>query len=76
MFQCHVCGSKDYKNVLIEEVFLIEHKPTLVKNIPATVCNRCGEKIFSRETTEKIRRMVHGESKPIKSISMDVFDYA
>ena len=76
MFQCHVCGSTESKQVLVEEGFRMDHKHILVKRIPATVCDRCGEKIFSRETTERIRRMVHGESKPVESISMDVFDYA
>ena len=30
---------------------------------------RCGEETFSHETTERIRQMVHGEAKPVKSIS-------
>jgi len=28
---------------------------------------------LSRETTERVRRLVHGEGQPIKTISMDVF---
>ena len=40
-----------------------------------TVCANCGEAVFSRETTERVRRMVHGEAKPVKSIQMDVFAY-
>ena len=76
MFRCHVYGSTDSKEVFVEEVFCIDDKHILVERIPATVCDRCGEKIFSRETTERIRCIVHGKSKPVKSISMDVFDYA
>lgn len=53
----------------------IDHKPVLVEHIPATVCARCGEKTFSRETTEKIRLLIHGGAKPIKAIAMDVFAY-
>ena len=76
MFQCHVCGSTESKDVLVDEVFHIGDKHILVEQIPAKTCSRCGEKIFSQETTEKIRRLVHGNSKPVKSVSMDVFDYA
>ena len=72
---CHVCGSNNAKHILTNEIFNIDNKPILVEKIPAVVCTRCGEATFSRETTEKIRRMVHGESKPIKSISMDVFAF-
>jgi hypothetical protein len=34
-------------------------------HIAAKVCVRCGEKTFSRETTEKIRQLVHGETEPV-----------
>ncbi len=76
MFHCHVCGATEVKKRFVNEIFQIDDKPVLVEHIPAAVCARCGEEIFSRETTERIRRMVHGEAKPVKSISMDVFAYA
>ena len=47
-----------------------------VEGIPASVCTRCGEAIFSRETTERICRMVHGEAKPVRAVAMEVFAYA
>jgi YgiT-type zinc finger domain-containing protein len=76
MFKCHVCGSTRAHNEQVSEVFLIDSKPVLVENIPAQVCDRCGEEIFSAETTEKVRLLVHGAVKPVKSVSMDVFAYA
>ncbi|HDH04570.1 MAG TPA: YgiT-type zinc finger protein [Nitrospirae bacterium] len=76
MFHCHVCGSTEAKKRFVNEIFQIDGKPVLVEHIPAIVCARCDEETFSRETTERIRRMVHGEAKPVKSISMDVFAYA
>ncbi len=76
MFQCHVCGSQQMQEELVNEVFLIEGKFILMENIPAKVCTHCGEAIFSRETTEKIRRMVYGEAQPVKSIEVDVFTFA
>ncbi|WKZ48624.1 MAG: YgiT-type zinc finger protein [Anaerolineales bacterium] len=76
MFKCHVCGSTEYREELVNEVFQIDGKPVLVENIPAQVCERCGEEIFSRQTTENVRLLVHGKAKPIKSVQMDVFAYA
>lgn len=76
MFKCHVCGSSEYREELVNEVFQIDGKPVFVEKIPAQVCNRCGEEIFSRETTEKVRLLVHGKAKPIKSVQVDVFAYA
>ena len=76
MFKCHVCGSTESRTELVSEVFQIDGKPVLVENIPAQVCARCGEEIFSKETSERVRLIVHSRKKPIKSVKMDVFAYA
>jgi hypothetical protein len=46
---------------------MIAAKRVLVEGIPASVCARCGEVTFSRDTTERIRRMLHGEAKPVRA---------
>lgn len=76
MFRCHVCGSTEAREEFVNEVFQIDDKPVQVEHIPAQVCTRCGETAFSRQTTERIRRMVHGDATPVKSVSMEVFSYA
>ena len=76
MFHCHVCGSTESREEFVDDVFHFNGKHVLVEHIPAKVCARCGEKTFSRETTEKIRQLVHGESEPVRAVSMDVFEYA
>lgn len=76
MHQCHVCGSTEFHDELVNEVFHVGGKPVPVENIPARVCARCGDIIFNRETTEKIRRRLHGEAKPVRSLNIDVFAYA
>lgn len=73
MFRCHVCGATEAHQASVNEVFLIERKYVLVEGIPARVCARCGEATFSRETTERIRRMVHGEAQPVRAVPMEVF---
>ncbi|MFQ4139278.1 YgiT-type zinc finger protein [Nodosilinea sp. PGN35] len=75
MFKCHVCGSNQSTTTYVTEIFDIDGKFYLVENIPATVCSNCGEEVFSRETTENIREMLHGEGEPSRSISVDVFAY-
>ncbi|MBE7380214.1 MAG: YgiT-type zinc finger protein [Leptolyngbya sp. SIO1E4] len=73
MFRCQVCASNDCYAEQTSEIFRIEEKFYLVENIPATVCSRCGEETFSRETTEEIRKLLHSDTKPTKSIAVDVF---
>jgi HTH-type transcriptional regulator/antitoxin MqsA len=75
MFKCHVCGSTAAKNELVSEVFTIGDRRVLVEQIPAQICERCGEATFSRETTEKIRRLVHS-ARPARTIPLDVFALA
>ncbi|MCY7334753.1 MAG: YgiT-type zinc finger protein [Chamaesiphon sp.] len=75
MFKCHLCSSGKSHTENISEVFQIDGKFYLVENIPAIVCLNCGEAIFSRATTEHIRSMLHSNSQPIETISMDVYAY-
>jgi HTH-type transcriptional regulator / antitoxin MqsA len=75
MFKCHVCNSEKYHPENISETFQIDGKFYLVENIPAAICSQCGEISFSRQTTERIRVMLHGQAQPIKAIFMDVYAY-
>jgi YgiT-type zinc finger domain-containing protein len=61
---------------LVSEVFTLADRRVLVERIPAQVCERCGEATFSRATTEQIRRMVHGEGRPSRTVPLDVFGMA
>ena len=75
MFKCHVCGSTIAKSEFVSEVFTIDDRRALVEHIPALVCEHCGEATFSRETTEKIRRLVH-DARPARTVPLEVFALA
>ena len=76
MFRCDVCGGRDRRTETVSEVFEVDGKRVLVENIPAEVCVQCGEMTFSRDTTERVRRMVHGEAEPVGVVELEVFAYA
>ena len=76
MFTCAVCHGKENCRELVEEVYRVEGRYVLVDGVPSTVCQRCGERSFSRETTEKVRQLVHGEAKAAKSVPMQVYEFA
>lgn len=73
MFKCHVCGNGTARSESVSEVFTIDGRPVLVEQIPAAVCERCGEATFSRETTERIRRLIHEPDQPIRTVPLEVF---
>lgn len=72
-FKCHVCGSDAAKDEVVSEVFAVQGRRVLVERIPAQVCRRCGEPTFSRETTERIRLLVHGAGQPVRTVPLEVF---
>jgi HTH-type transcriptional regulator/antitoxin MqsA len=76
MFKCHVCGSTNGQEKLVNEVFEIDGEFVLVENIPAVVCARCGEAVFSRETTERVRKLARERHRSLKSMTLHVFSYA
>ena len=76
MFTCAVCHGKENRRELVEEVYRVESRYVLVDGVPSTVCQRCGERSFSPETTEKVRQLVHGEAKAAKSVPMQVYEFA
>jgi YgiT-type zinc finger domain-containing protein len=75
MFKCEVCGGVQSRQEMVEDVFHIDGRYVLVEHIPATVCVQCGEKTFSRETAEGVRKMLHGAAKPARSLNLEVFAY-
>lgn len=76
MFTCTVCHSQAGREETVNKVFDIDSHYVLVDGVPATVCARCGERYFSRETTENVLRLIHGDATPKRSVSMEAYDYA
>lgn len=76
MFQCHVCGCTNARPRLVSAVFTVGNRHVLIEHIPAQICDHCGEATFSREITDSIRQLVHGSTKPIKTVPLEVFDLA
>jgi len=57
MDKCSVCGGKlEYRFV----TYLKEHENGLVAvgNVPAQVCQRCGEEYFSPEVVDELHRII------------------
>lgn len=76
MFKCHVCGGETARDEFVSEVLDADGRRVLVKHIPAQVCTRCAEAAFSRETTERIRLLVHGAGCSVKTVPSEVFEFA
>ena len=74
--KCHVCGSESTTEESINEVFEVDGRRVLVEHIPAQVCSRCSEILISRETTERVRVLIRGAGRSVKTVPLEVFDLA
>ena len=53
-----------------------EDKFLFVEHVPALVCNKCGERIYSPEVTDKLLKFAKDEFRPVKTVEVPVFDFA
>jgi len=73
--KCIFCGGKLEKKIV---TFYYEEdgKYLLVENVPAEVCTKCGEKIYSPKVTDELLEFARDKFKPVKRIKIPVFDFA
>jgi YgiT-type zinc finger domain-containing protein len=75
MFECAVCGFKQSRSDVVDEVFEIHGDYVLVERIPLEICVKCGERSVSLETAETVRRAVSSGVVPSRLIEMRVFEF-
>jgi YgiT-type zinc finger domain-containing protein len=46
MFRCDVCGATEAREELVEEVFEVNGRRVLVRQIPALVCTHCWLRLY------------------------------
>ena len=76
MFKCVVCRGEDAGDETVDEVFKVDGGYARVDGVPSTVCRRCGERSFSRETAETVRLLVRGSTEPARTETLRVYKFA
>lgn len=74
--KCHNCGCEEFSSERTEQVFHIGEKLYLVKNIPAIICARCGEKYFTPATQEATLNLLQKENAMKYEISGKVYEFS
>ena len=72
---CKYCKSETVEDV-IKSVFWLDGEPIVLENIPARVCQRCGQQFYDVETAERITALKKsrcGAAMVSKSILVPVF---
>ena len=75
---CHMCGvdedAIEAQDVTYHTMF--RGKLIVVENVPARVCQQCGETYFPAATSKRLEKIVWQQDEPFRLIEVPVFDYA
>jgi len=70
--RCRMCHS-DMEEKLITVDLRIGDKLFVVEEVPAKVCNHCGEKVFTPAITRKLQNLVKRRRKAPRIVKVPVF---
>lgn len=73
--KCIYCGGK-VESQKVTFVYDYDADYFLIENVPAEVCEQCGEKTYSPEVTDDLIHLSKKKLKPVKTVQVPVFDYS
>ena len=59
--KCIFCGGKLEKKIVTFYYYEEDGKYLLVENVPAEVCTKCGEKIYSPKVTDELLKFARNK---------------
>lgn len=71
---CTNCGGRFVARE-IRFGFYDEPAPMLIDNVPAEVCERCGEEVFADEVVGEFEKMRAGDYAPTGHVQVPLYDY-
>jgi len=74
--RCNNCGNTSFKNQNVDEVFYINERVFVVKNIQSLVCDICGEKYFTPEMQKETLKLINNKANIKNNIQAEVYDFA
>ncbi|MBF7081572.1 type II toxin-antitoxin system MqsA family antitoxin [Desulfallas sp. Bu1-1] len=72
--RCFQCGSSTVRKLIIAENWWGDTL-TLVENVPAWVCERCGEQYFDSDVIKELDKMKDRPPKARRVIKVPVYGY-
>lgn len=74
--RCNNCGNTSFKNKNVDEVFYINERVFVVKNIQSLVCDICGDKYFTPEVQKETLKLINNKTNIKNNIQAEVYDFA
>ena len=74
MTECYFCkGRVEQQKVDVD--FRWGHKLKIIENVPAGVCQQCGEKYFEAAVYKTVERLAASRAKPTARLTVDVMRF-
>jgi len=70
---CILCQGQ-LKKELVKYTLFYKEKWIIVENVPAQVCQQCGEKLFEPEIVDKLQKVIWEEKTPKKEVKTPIYD--
>ena len=74
--ECHNCGNNEFHIENVNQLLEINGKLFYIKEVPANICDRCGEKYFNPLTYDKIYEMIYNPNRNIIKVEADLLEFA
>ncbi len=74
--KCVFCGDCKVEKKLVTFVYEDDDRYLLIENVPADVCLKCGERLYSPEVADQLLRFSRNEYEPKKTIEVPVYNFS
>jgi len=72
---CTACGATGFRPGEASRTFCVNDRIYMIERIPARLCVRCAEPVFSAEVAERVRKMIHGPHRTKRVIEAEVLEF-
>ncbi len=74
-YKCPFCHGRVSREKVTLDLW-IKGKLVVIEDVPADVCEICGEEAFAPQTSKKIDQLIKREKKPRAQTLVPIFSYA
>lgn len=71
---CSFCGG-DLKDELVQHEYHWEGQLFVFEEVPAQVCQQCGEKYFDLNVVEAMEKAVQRKARPTRMLTVPLFSF-
>jgi YgiT-type zinc finger domain-containing protein len=72
---CEACGNAGFRQTVVGKAFNVDGHLFWVEDIPAEVCERCGEVNFTAEVAERVRALVREPGRSTRMVQAELVRY-